>query len=65
MQVVASVVGRDRWVRGGHADYAKFGYNNWNSFSGSRKVLLRSPVLVADPTGKYGPNDLRAFVQAH
>jgi hypothetical protein len=49
----------------GDAQYAKFGYSNSNAFTGSRKMLLRSPVLVADPTGKYGQNDLRAFVEAH
>jgi hypothetical protein len=49
----------------GHRDYAKFGYYNWSSFSSSRKVLLRSPVLVADPGGdKYREADLRAFVQS-
>ena len=43
--------------------YFKFGYYNWNSFSGTRKVLLRSPVVVADPTGaKYNPESLREFV---
>jgi hypothetical protein len=50
----------------GFKDYAKFGYYNWSSgFNSSRKVLLRSPVLVADPTGsKYAAADLRAFVTA-
>jgi hypothetical protein len=48
----------------GYRDYAKFGYYNWSSFDSSRKVLLRSPVLVSDPTGsKYSPDALRAFVQ--
>ena len=50
----------------GYKDYAKFGYYNWSSaFNSPRKVLLRSPVTVADPTGaKYKPEDLRAFVRA-
>jgi hypothetical protein len=48
----------------GYSDYAKFGYYNWSSFNSSRKVLLRSPVLVKDPTGsKYQATDLRALVQ--
>ena len=43
--------------------YFKFGYYNWNSFSGVRKVLLRSPVVVVDPTGtKYTHESLRRFV---
>ena len=38
--------------------------HNWSSFDSSRKVLLRSPVLVNDPTGsKYQATDLRSFVQ--
>ena len=49
----------------GHRDYAKFGYYNWSTFGSSRKVLLRSPVLVADPSGsKYRQEDLRGYVQA-
>ena len=45
-------------------DYIKFGYYNWSgSGSTPRKVLLRSPVLVADPSGsKYSAEQLRAFV---
>ena len=50
----------------GYKDYAKFGYYNWSSFDSSRKVLMRSPVLVNDPTGStYQATDLRAFVQAN
>jgi hypothetical protein len=49
----------------GYKDYAKFGYYNWSSFSSSRKVLLRSPMIVADPTGtKYSAEALRSYVQA-
>src|SRR3954465_11400082 len=48
----------------GFKDYAKFGYYNWSSFSSSRKVLLRSPVLVQDPTGNtYSADALRSYVQ--
>ena len=50
----------------GYRDYAKFGYYNWSSFASSRKVLLRSPVLVRDPTGStYSPDALRAHVHGH
>jgi hypothetical protein len=50
----------------GHKDYAKFGYYNWSGFGSSRKVLLRSPLLVSDPTGsKYQESDLRSFVRSH
>jgi len=49
----------------GVKDYVKFGYYNWSSFSSTRKVHLRAPVIVADPTGsKYKPEDLRAYVNA-
>ncbi len=49
----------------GYKDYAKFGYYNWSSFNSPRKVMLRSPVIVADPTGsKYGAADLRAHLKA-
>jgi hypothetical protein len=42
----------------------KFGYYNWTSaFNSPRKVLLRSPVTVNDPTGsKYSLEDLRAYL---
>jgi hypothetical protein len=43
--------------------YFKFGYYNWTSFSSTRKVMLRSPVIVADPTGgKYTQADLRSYI---
>lgn len=49
----------------GYKDYAKFGYYNWSSFASSRKVLLKSPTIVADPTGsKYTAEDLRAHVRS-
>src|SRR5688572_6771684 len=45
--------------------YFKFGYYNWTSFSTPRKVLLRSPLMVADPTGsKYTPETLRQYVSS-
>jgi hypothetical protein len=49
----------------GHTDYAKFGYYNWTAGAMNatpRKVLLRSPVVVADPAGKYSQESLRNFV---
>jgi hypothetical protein len=50
----------------GMKDYAKFGYYNWTASamnSTPRKVLLREPTIVADPTGtKYSPEQLRAHV---
>ena len=46
----------------GFKDYAKFGYYNWSRFDTPRKVLLRRPVLVLDPTGRrYREADLRSF----
>jgi hypothetical protein len=47
----------------GFNSYVKHGYYNWSDYKTPRKVLLRSPVTVADPTGsKYKPEDLRAFI---
>jgi hypothetical protein len=50
----------------GYTDYAKFGYYNWTASamnSTPRKVLLREPTIVLDPTGtKYSPEQLRAHV---
>jgi len=47
----------------GYNDYFKFGYYNWSTYNSSRKVLVRSPVVVADPTGsKYSAADLRSFI---
>lgn len=44
--------------------YAKFGYYNWagaNMSAAVRKVLLRSPIIVRDPTGAtYSQQQLRA-----
>lgn len=49
----------------GFKDYLKFGYYNWSRFDSPRKVLVRSPMVVLDPTGeKYKPGDLRELVKA-
>jgi len=47
-----------------HRDYVKFGYYNWSpAMSSPRKVLLRSPTIVADPSGEtYRAEQLRAFL---
>jgi hypothetical protein len=63
---VVNYSGRLGYDTPGYLDYFKFGYYNWSSFNSSRKVLLRSPIAVQDPTGsKYQASDLRSFVQAH
>ncbi len=48
----------------GYKDYVKFGYYNWSpAMSSPRKVLVRSPTIVADPTGsKYRPEQLRSLL---
>jgi hypothetical protein len=48
----------------GFIDYFKAGYYNWEDGPNTiRKLLLRSVVVVADPTGtKYKAEDLRAFI---
>jgi hypothetical protein len=50
----------------GYKDYAKFGYYNWtaSSMNGTaRKVLLRSPTIVSDPTGQtYTLEQIRALL---
>jgi hypothetical protein len=48
----------------GYKDYMKFGYYNWSSgFNSARKVMLKKPTIVADPTGsKYTPDMLRAHI---
>ena len=52
----------------GMPDYAKFGYYNWSGAamgSTPRKVLLRSPTIVADPTGStYGAEQVRTLLDA-
>jgi hypothetical protein len=46
----------------GFKDYLKVGYYNWSRFDSPRRLLVRSPMLVLDPTGeKYQPDDLRAL----
>src|SRR4029453_11666880 len=50
----------------GEKDYAKFGYYNWSDSPLNptpRKVLLRSPTIVADPTGStYSQDQVRALL---
>ncbi|HZN28583.1 MAG TPA: heparin lyase I family protein, partial [Xanthobacteraceae bacterium] len=50
----------------GFKDYAKFGYYNWSSgMNSSRKVILRSPTIVADPTGStYTAAQVRSLLGA-
>jgi Polysaccharide lyase/Bacterial Ig domain len=52
----------------GMADYAKFGYYNWSGSAMSsvpRKVLLRAPTIVADPTGQtYNAEQVRTLLSA-
>jgi hypothetical protein len=56
-------VGPVGYQTGSHKPYFKFGYYNWSSFKSPRKVLLRSPIVVADPTGsKYTHADLRSYI---
>src|SRR4051812_5864989 len=63
-QMIVDYAGPIGFNTPGYKDYAKFGYYNWSSFSSSRKVLLRSPVLVQDPTGNtYSADALRSYVQ--
>lgn len=46
----------------GYKDYVKFGYYNWTGLRSSRKVLLRLPTVVVDPTGStYAEPDLRRY----
>jgi hypothetical protein len=50
----------------GFKDYFKAGFYNWSGTQKVKTVMLRSVVVVNDPTGgKYNPEDLRAFIQAH
>ena len=48
----------------GYNDYAKFGYYNWSAgFNSPRKVMLKAPTIVRDPTGStYTAADLRAHI---
>ncbi len=52
----------------GMTDYAKFGYYNWSGAAmgaNPRKVLLRSPTIVADPTGNtYNAEQVRTLLSA-
>lgn len=48
----------------GYLDFVKWGYYNWTSgFASPRKVRLRNPTLVADPTGsKYTASQIRTIL---
>jgi hypothetical protein len=49
----------------GERDYAKFGYYNWSSSMGStaRKVLMREPVIVRDPSGStYSHSQIKSLL---
>ena len=50
----------------GYNNYAKFGYYNWSDAamaSNPRKVLLRSPTIVADPSGStYNAEQVRTLL---
>ena len=52
----------------GKTDYAKFGYYNWSGSamgSSPRKVLLRAPTVVADPSGTtYNVEQLKTLLRA-
>ena len=49
----------------GYKDYVKFGVYNWARFSTPRKLLLRSPTVILDPTGnKYDERLVRALLYA-
>ena len=52
----------------GKTDYAKFGYYNWSGSAmgaGPRKVLLRAPTIVADPSGTtYNVGQLKTLLGA-
>jgi hypothetical protein len=50
----------------GYLDFVKWGYYNWTSaFASPRKVRLRNPTLVQDPTGsKYSASQLRSILNA-
>lgn len=48
----------------GYLDFMKWGYYNWTSaFSSPRKVRLRNPTLVQDPSGsKYSASQIRSIL---
>ena len=52
----------------GMTDYAKFGYYNWSGSAMSsvpRKILLRAPTIVRDPTGQtYTAAQVRTLLSA-
>lgn len=45
--------------------YFKFGYYNWSKLSSTRRVLMREPCVVLDPTGsKYSHEMLRSLIRS-
>ena len=64
-QLIANHQGSLGYNSGSVRPYFKFGDYNWTSFSTPRKVLLRSPTIVADPTGStYNHDQVRALLGA-
>ena len=63
-ELIASHTGNLGFNTPGFKDYAKFGYYNWSSgMNSSRKVLLQSPTIVADPTGStYTAEQVRTLL---
>jgi hypothetical protein len=63
-QLIADHKGNLGYDTPGFKDFVKWGYYNWtSSFNSVRKVRLRSPMIVADPTGsKYRMEDFQAVL---
>jgi hypothetical protein len=64
-EMIANHTGNLGFNTPGFSDYAKFGYYNWTSgMNSSRKVLLQSPTIVADPTGStYTADQVRSLLR--
>src|SRR5688572_13655725 len=65
-ELIANHQGNLGYSTPGFLDFVKWGYYNWTSSfaeNSPRKVQLRSPMIVADPTGsKYKEADFRAVL---
>lgn len=65
-ELIANHQGNLGYDTPGFLDFVKWGYYNWTSSfaeNSPRKVRLRSPMIVADPTGsKYKEADFRAVL---
>ena len=65
-ELIANHQGNLGYSTPGFLDFVKWGYYNWTSSfaeNSPRKVRLRSPMIVADPTGsKYKEADFRAVL---